>query len=305
MRRLVLAATALALPLAALAAGVSTTTALLNRVPALPHDAPAAYAQWIDKNGDLTQGPAYAGLEADIKTAEMAPMAQQNAAMNSIMQKYSTPQGQAELAHMTMAQKMEVARQMQAAQMGGAMTGGAVSDSDGALIRKMQPSDAVIRIRTKMADIAARLGAIEQQWAGEDAKLATARDAALAKLPICKGEAGEPSMLSIKGVMLDYAGKRIALAVGQLPKYQALANEKRALVAEETKSADDAWAAYQHLQSPMLRNQMHGLVAGSVANAANDVAALLGIVEAGSKRAAQAVAQKKGYEAQYKDAKGC
>src|ERR1700760_2349059 len=102
MKRLFLAGATLALPLATLAAGVSTTTALLNRVPAVPHDAPAAYAQWVDNKGDLAPGPAFAGLEADIKATETAPMAQQMASANAIMQKYSTPQGQAELAHMTM-----------------------------------------------------------------------------------------------------------------------------------------------------------------------------------------------------------
>ncbi|HEY1631145.1 MAG TPA: hypothetical protein VGF56_07500 [Rhizomicrobium sp.] len=303
MKRIVLAV--LALPLAALAGGVSTTTALLNRVPAVPHDAAAAYAQWVDKNGDLTPGPAYGGLEADIKATEMAPLTQQSAAMNSIMQKYATPQGQAELQHMTMAQKMEVARQMQAAQMGGQMTGAVVSDNDGALLRKLQPNAGTIQIRQKMADIAVRLGAIEQQWSAEDAKLAQARDTAMSKLAICKSEAGEPSELAIKGVMLDHAGKRIALAASELPKYQALATEKRGLVAQETRYADEAWSAYQHLQSPTLKSQMHSLVTGTVANTAADVAAVLGVVETGSKRAAETVARKKSLEAQYKDAKGC
>jgi hypothetical protein len=306
MKRIALAALAAALPLAALAAGVSTTTALLGRVPALPQDAAGAYGQWADNRGDLTRGPAFAGLEADIKATMQATMARQQPAVNSIMQKYETPAGQAELKAMTMEQKMALAQQMQQAQMASSGMGAtAASDSDGALLRKLQTNPAMIQIRQKMADIAPRLGQIDQQWQTEDSRLAQAELAEMGKLPICKSEAGEPSELAIRGVKFTFADKHGALAATFLPKYQALANEKRGLVLQEAKYADDSLVTWQHLANPMLRNQTQPLVVGNVTNAANDVGAVLQIVEAGSKRAAQTVAQKKSLEAQYRDAKGC
>jgi hypothetical protein len=306
MKRIGLIAVAALAPLAALAATVSTTTVLLGRVPALPRDAASAYGQWSDNRGDLTAGPAYAGLEADIRATAMAPLAHQQAAVNGILQKYQTPAGQAELKAMTLEQKMALAQQMQQAQMANSGIGAtAVSDSDGALLRKLQMNPAMIQIRQKMADIAGRMGQIDQQWSAEDSKLAQAEQAEMAKLPICKSEAGEPSQLAIKGVLFAFSDKHGAVAAGFLPKYQALANEKRALVSQETKYADDSLLTWQHLANPMLRNQMQPLVVGNVANAANDVGAVLLIVETGSKHAAQTMARRKSLEAQYKDAKGC
>lgn len=306
MKRIALFAAAAILPAAVLAAGGATTTALLGRVPAMPHDAPSAYGQWSDSKGDLTPGALYKALENDIRTAIMAPMARQQAAVNDIASKYATPAGQAELKNMTLEQKMALAQQMQQAQMGGSAMGAAVvSPNDGALLRRMQPNPATIQLRTKMADVATRLGQIEQQWQGDDARLGTAEVAEMSKLPICKGEAGEPSEADIRRVKLAYADKHIALAATYLPKYQALENDKRGFVVQETRQADDALAAWSALSSPALKSQMQPMVVGSVANAANDVGAVLSIVEAGSKRAAGSVAQKKQYELQYANAKGC
>jgi hypothetical protein len=292
------------LPICALAA-VPTLTGLLARVPAVPRDAPAAYAQWVDARGDLKPGAGFAQLERDIQATMMAPAT--HAAANSIAMQYATPEGQAKLKAMTMEEKMALAQQMQQAQMAQMGGGGAtaVSDNDGALLRRIQPNPSVLMIRGKLADIAPRMGQIEQQWQADDARLDKTRDADLAKLPICKSEAGEPSLLSIKGVMLATADKHIALAATYLPKYQALANEKRALVAQEAKSADDAQAAFNQIGNPVLRNQMQAVVTGQVANTAADVSLVLGIVETGSKRAAETVAQKKQYEIQYAAAKGC
>lgn len=302
MRRI--AVLAVLLPVCALAAG-PTLTGLLARVPAVPRDGAGAYAQWVDTKGDLKPGPAFAQLEKDIQTTIMAPVTRSPA--NAIAMQYATPEGQAKLKNMSDAQKMALAMQMQQAQAAQMSMGGAtaVSDNDGALIRRLQPNPSVIMLRTKFADIAPRMGQIEQQWQADDAKIDKDRDAALAKLSICKSEAGEPSMLSIKGVMLPYADKHIALAATYLPKYQALANEKRALAAQEAKSTDDAQAAYAQLGNPMLKNQMQAVVTGQVTGTANDISLVLGIVETGSKRAAKAVAQKKQYESQYADAKGC
>jgi hypothetical protein len=259
----------------------------------------------VDARGDLKPGAGFAQLERDTQATMMAPATR--SAANSIAMQYATPEGQAKLKTMTMEQKMALAQQMQQAQMAQMSGGGptAVSDNDGALLRRIQPNPSVLMIRGKLADIAPRMGQIEQQWQADDARLDKARDADLAKLPICKSEAGEPSLLSIKGVMLPYADNHIALAATYLPKYQALAGEKRALVAQEAKSADDAEAAFNQIGNPVLRNQMQAVVTGQVANTAADVSLVLGIVETGSKRAAKTVAQKKQYETQYAAAKGC
>ncbi len=302
MKRIV--ALAILAPLCALAAP-ATVTGLLARVPAVPRDGAGAYAQWVDARGDLTPGPAFAQLEKDIQATMMAPAI--HTAANSIAMQYATPEGQAKLKTMSLEQKMALAQQIQQAQMAQMGGGGAtaVSNNDGTLLRRMQPNPSVLMIRGKLADIAPRMGQIEQQWQADDARVDAARQGDMNTLPICKSEAGEPSQLSIKGVLLSYADKHIALAATYLPKFQALASEKRALVAQEAKSADDAASAYSQLGNPMLKTQMQAMVTGQVANTAGDVSLVLGIVETGSKRAAKAVAQKKQYESQYASAKGC
>jgi hypothetical protein len=289
-------------PVAAFAA--TSTTALLARVPVLPHDAAAAYGQWIDTKGDLTPGPAFTALETDIRNTMLAPFAKQQPGID-LMKKYSTPAGQAEMRNMTTAQKMALGQQIEA-QMGYGQpqTGAtAVSDHDQALMRRITAHSNDSALQMKLSALLQQRFPLETEQVADEKKIDAAEQADLKKLAICK--AGAPSQASIKVVMFQYADQRAALASAWLAKYQALENQMRGVAADEAKWADDVLAAWAQVQNPMIRSQTQPLAVSAIGHAATDAAMLLNLVETGSKMAAEKIARKKQLETQFADAKGC
>jgi hypothetical protein len=304
VKRFAIAVVAAVLPMAAFAA--VSTTALLSRVPGMPHDAASAYAQWIDTRGDLTPGPAFKALDADIHNTMLAPLAGQRAGIN-LMEKYNTPAGQAELRNMTTAQKIALGQQIQA-QMGYAqpqMGATAVSDHDQALMRRITTNPNVGATQLKLAQLDQQLAPLETGWSADEKKIDAAQQAELNKLPICKSEAGEPSQASVKAVMFKYADQRAGLASAWLAKYQGLENQMRGVAVSEAKYADDTFTAWSQIQNPMIRSQTQPITIGAIDHAAADASVVLNVVETGSKLAAQTIAKKKHLEIQFANAKGC
>lgn len=320
MKRSYLLAASVLVPVLAWAADPApSATGLLNRVPPLPSTAQLAYAQWNDNNGDLQPGTAFKQLEDAIQNATMSttmgattmPSASQQASMQANAQamsaQYGTPEGRAKLQSMSPAQLMALGQQMQA-QMGYApptMAPQAVSEHDQAIMRQIGAYPKTADVRTKTAAIQMELIKIQQQWDADRNALGDQESAARSKLPICPGEAGEPSDLAVKGVAEEYAGKRIALASSYIPKFEPLLKQLKQTVEPEVAYGDNAWAKWSQLQSAGLKSQMHATAAGAEANGYSDAGTVLTFVEGISKKAAGAAADKAQIERTYADAKGC
>jgi hypothetical protein len=142
VRKLLLAGVVLSPMLALATSKEMTGRAWLQQVPSLPDSAQAAYAQWVDDNGNLKPGPAFKAVEDDMadvgKDQAQAAMAspqmqQQMAIAQQMQQRYGSPEGQAQLRSMTPAQLMAMAQQMQPQP---AMMG-PISDHDQALAARI------------------------------------------------------------------------------------------------------------------------------------------------------------------------
>jgi hypothetical protein len=320
MKRSTLLAASVLVPVLAWAGDPApSATGFLNRVPALPANAQLAYAQWNDNNGDLTPGTAFKQLEDAIQNATMSttmgattmPSASQQASAQTNAQafaaQYGTPEGRAKLQSMSPAQLMALSQQMQG-QMGYAqptMAPQAVSDHDGAILRQLGTYPKTADVRTKTAAIQMESVKIQQQWDADNKAIGDQDSAERGKLPICPGEAGEPSDLAIKNVALKYADKHIALATSYLPKFQPLLTQLKQTVEPEIAYADNSWAKWSQLQNAALKSQMHPEAAGAEANGYSDAGTVLTFVEDISKKAAAAAADKARINKIYADAKGC
>lgn len=266
-RRFALAALAAAIPVAALA-GAPTITALLSRVPPVPHDAAAAYAQWTDANGTLSKGRAFTDLENEITNAAKSLM-------------------------------------MAAQSGGGSMMPGAVSPHDQAAMKLIQPNPQSAQLRTKIAQAAASLATVRNAYEQDVQKLDAAENAEIAKLPVCPGEAGEPSDRASLAVKLKYADQRIGLANSALGKDATIVGDVHHAVASETTYTDNAFTAWASMSDGMMKTVGRMTVAGMQVAAIGDVGVVLGYVEDSSKSAAEAVANKNKLARDAAQAKGC
>jgi hypothetical protein len=263
MKRVLMIAAAALAPVLAHGA---TSTALLARIPDVPASAGAAYAQWIDKDGDLEEGAQFQSLDAEFQKALTAGLPVQGPTS-----------------------------QMQAA--------GPVSQSDSALAKQVQLYPATVQAMQKTIALRRQSAALQAQWDKDAAALDAAADTERGRLAICKGEAGQPSSLALKTVALKYAARKIALADSYLPKLAGLAAQFRQTVAPEIAFGDTAVAAWSRIGNPGLKSQTTMLARGAQSSAVTDAARLLTFVEDISKKAADAVAARKLVERA--DAKGC
>ena len=311
MKKAVIAAAMIAVPIAGWPVSKEQTgRAWLQQVPALPDSAAAAYAQWIDNDGDLKAGTAFKAVEdglADVgkdqaATAMASPQMQQQMAMaQQMQQQYGSPEGQAKLRSMSPAQLMAMAQQMQPQP----MASGPVSDHDQALMGRIGAYPGTAQLQTDIQKVRNAEIALEQQWQNDREAIDKQEAQARAALPICHDEAGEPSSLALKGVALKYADLRITLASRYLPKFQALATQMRTTVLPRIDYGDSAMAAWAQLENPAMKQQVAAMARGAQSAGLADVALVQAFIEDPSKKAAQTVADRKMAERTYADARGC
>ena len=311
MKRSYLLAATIFVPVLAYAGGAGPAAVMANRVPGLPANAQSAYAQWLDDNGNLKPGATYKSQEDAIQNAMMhsmeavAPSAQQQANAQALAAQYNTPEGRAKLAAMSPAQLMALGQQMQG-QMGYAPPQPTVvSDHDQAIMRQLGAYDKTAEVRQKTPVIQMASAKLEEQWDADRTKLGDAETSEHNKLPVCPGEAGEPSSAASREVALKYADKRIKLADSYLPKFASYLQQLKQTVGPEIDYGDNAYAKWTQLQNPILKSQTKGAVQGAENNAYADAGILLSYVEGVSKKAAEAVADKHNIERMYAKAGGC
>jgi hypothetical protein len=302
---------------AALAGSPGGTSGLLSALPAVPHDAGAAYAQWKDADGALSKGDAFTKIEKQLTDAQAGAMlsgsggttniAQQQAEGAKLKAQYDSPEARARMAHMSPAEAMAMAQQIQA-QMGvssGMMGPTVVSPHDQALLRSIKPYPQGGDIRMKLAHAGEDMGKLETAYRADVAKIDAAQSAEETKLPVCSGEAGEPSERAVDALGLKYSDRRIALAVSYLPRSAAIIGGAHGAVAAETAYADHVMASWSALENPSLRSMNQASARGAETNAIADIASVLTLTEDASKPAAQTVADKNKLTRDAAKARGC
>jgi hypothetical protein len=289
----------------------------LAQVPALPDSATAAYSQWVEDHGTLKPGEGFKSVEdginnvirdqAQANAPSQSQVQQQVSVAQQMQQKYGTPEGQAELKNMTPDQLMKLSQQMTAQLNPGAAAPHTVSPEDQAQLQKI--GNGVFTGQAQvLADINAvnrEVAAIDAQWDAAALPLAAQESAQEQKLPVCPGEAGEPSDQAVGGLRTQLADKRIALAAQYLPKFVPLVGKMRADLLPQIDFGDDALAAWTKIQDPVLKQQVSAAAHGAEQQGLSDVAMIEQLIKNASEKAAQTVAAKKEIEKQYANAKGC
>jgi hypothetical protein len=265
--RIALAVLMAATPADALA-GVPTVTAMLGKVPAVPHDAAAAYAQWSDANGTLSKGAAFTGLENELNNGARTMMT-------------ATLQGR------------------------GSMSMGPVSEHDQAMMKKIQPYPQTTQLHSANMHAGLMLSGLRDADENAVEKLHEAENAELSRLAVCPGEAGLPSDRATLAVKLKYADQRVALANATLGKEAPIVESVRHGVVAETTYIDNMFGAWASMSGGMMKTVSHPNVVGMQAIAMSDVGLVLTYVEDASKSAAQAVAEKNRLARDAANAKGC
>jgi hypothetical protein len=289
--------------LAGPAGPTQTAAALLARSPGLPHDAPAAFAQWILQDGALHEGPRDRVFIETVKRSALSPLPGTGQQGQSLAAYYSTPEGQKKIAAMSLAEKMALARQM--APQPSAAPGGPVSAGDIARIKDVGLYPRTGEVRKRVVAIRMKVSALEAQWDKDRARIDDAEHAEYRTLAICPGESGEPSGIAVRALRLKYDDKRIALASGYLPKFAPLVVQAKQAVMPEIVHGDRAVASWSRISDSGRRSALHATAQGARNIAFSDVAVPFGIVEDVSKKAAASVADRKRTEELYAHAGGC
>jgi len=269
MKRIwILTVSAAVLPVAVLAGGGGLVTSALSQVPAVPQNAQVAYALYSDANGALSKGRGLKDAEATLVKAQQ-----------------------------------EIQLQMASFQM--QMAAGPVSDHDQALVKSIGPFPKAMALHTEIAQATPAIGKVRAAYDTDVAKIDAAQSTEISKLPVCPGEAGEPSEIAVDKVKLKYADQRIALASAYLPRYDQVILNLHQSIAGEAAYADHVHAAWASLQSPMMKSVLLPQGSGVQASALADVAVLLSAVEDVSEPAAQVVANKNKLARDAAKARGC
>ncbi len=305
MRRYFMALSAILAPLlmGAAPAPVSYRT-LLDQVPGVPANVEQAYAQWVDNNGELTEGPALSVPERNIRAAQAnVPSTQAVANVNAMAERFATPEGQAELDNMTPAQQMALAQQMARAYMPAA-TPTAVSDHDQILLKQVGMYPGTAAAQMKLGTLLTASGQLLDQWRQADAALGGQEFKDRDKLKKC-GEGTGPSGIAVRDLALSYVPKHAALAETYLPKFANLAQQWRETARPQAVYADNAVAAWNQIQNPTLKQQTAAMMTGAANNGVAAPTQMLPFVTEPSKLAAKVIANRYRIQRDFADAKGC
>jgi hypothetical protein len=304
-------------PLLAAASKDLSGAAWMAQVPAMPADAQAAYALWQETpDGALQRGAVLQALEDDMSgyskdagaAAAAANNPQQQAQAQALAQQYGSPEAQARLRAMSPAELMAMGQQINAQMMPAQNTYvGPVSEADGKATRVM--ADALMAdARLQPQVIAFNSGSrvpLLQKWDAENAAIDQQQQAAFAALPICRGEAGEPSGRDIATVQVRFATQRVEAASRYLGQAQALDQQLRAILRPAVDAADAGRVAWAGIQNPPFK-QSRAQQAQNLDRLGPAHAALAaGLVEDFSRKAADQVETLKKDQRQLAQAQGC
>lgn len=282
----------------------------LGQVPAMPSDPRTAYQQWTDNgHAGLTPGPQFQALQIGI-AAYQRDQAQGAGAspgqvdkLQALKAEYGTPEGQAKLRSMSLADQMAIAQQIQAAT---AMPApGAVSPHDQTLLRKIAFYPDSPKVDADLMKLQQQKNVLAQAWHDELDKLIPKQEAERRTLKGCGGEAGMPSSAALEEFELRYADQRIAIASQYLGKLSPVVAAARKTLEPRIGYGDGVLAAWSQLEDPAMKQRTSAEAHGVESASLGDVATYQEFVKDASRPAAQAVADRKAIERKYLDAKGC
>ena len=147
--------------------------------------------------------------------------------------------------------------------------------------------------------------AIGQKWKDATRALEDQESVQMGKLPVCPGEAGEPSGRAIRDLKLSYVPKHQALAATYLPQYAPLIAQLKAAVGPEIAHGDDAVASWNQLEGANMKQMMAASASGAEGAAIQDVATVFGFIQDASRIAAEPLLRRADIERGFKDAYGC
>src|SRR6185437_15407195 len=201
--------------------------------------------------------------------------------------------------------KIALAHQMSGQTGSAAMASGPVSQSDIALIKNVQLYPQTGDVRKHLTVINGKMADLEKKWDADSKKIDDEQNAAYRKLPLCPGEAGEPSGIALRDLYRTYQDKRIVLATNYLPKFQPILTELKATVAPEIAHSDRAVASWSAISNPGQKAALQTIAQGARNAAIGDAGQPFGLVEQAWKKAATTMADRKQIEITYAKASGC
>jgi len=245
----------------ATAAPTESAVLLLAKMPFIPADAPAAYAQWKDVQGSIEFGPVILALRKELQGAADA---------SNTAPPEQGPEVQPSQADIALANTI-----------------GPYADS--ALPRKVND----------LMNQAGALGQAWQ--ADETKLAAERVAAFQAIKPCPEDKAGNLRPVgSLQAVADHYSDLRLALAKTYLAKFAALQAQLWALIQPEATHVDQMIADWNKLPTSFMKASLYNAIKNNYAVAVSHVSDVLALETIGSRRAAQGVADKRVVDAKLK-----
>ncbi len=250
----------------AAAAPTESVLLLLAKMPVTPAAAPAAYKQWKDDHGSIEYGPLVLALRKELQTAADA---------SNTPPPETGPEVQPTQADIALANTI-----------------GPYADAD---------------LPRKVDELMNQVGTLGQAWQADETKLAAGRAAAFQALKPCPGDASGNSrpVAGLQAVADHYADLRLALAKSYLAKFAALQAKLVGLLSPEAAHVDQIVADWNKLPNSFMKSSLYNAIKNNYAVAVSHVSEVLALETAGSRRAAQVVADQRVLDAKLKVAAPC
>jgi hypothetical protein len=248
------------------AAPTESMVSLLARMPVVPADAPAAYSQWKDVDGSIDYGPSVLALRKELQAAGEA---------GSTPPPETGPEVQPAPADIALANTI-----------------GPYADSD---------------LPRKINDLMGQAGALNQAWQADETRLNAERAAAFQAIKPCPEDTSGNArpVASLQAVADRYSDLRLALAKTYLAKFAALQAKLVALLQLEAAHVDQIIADWTKLPNSFMKASLYNAIKNNYAVAVSHVSEVLALETGGSRRAAQAIADKRAVDARLKVATPC
>jgi hypothetical protein len=243
------------------AAPTESAVLLLAAMPVVPTDAPAAYAQWKDVQGSIEYGPVILALRKELQDAADA---------SNTPPPEKGPEVQPTQADIALANTI-----------------GPYADSD---------------LPRKVNALMSQAGALNQAWLADETKLNAARVAAFQAVKPCpEDKAGNlRPVASLQAVADHYSDLRLALAQTYLAKFAGLQAQLLGLIQPEAAHVDKIIADWNKLPNSFMKASLYNAIRNNYAVAVSHVSEVLALETTGSRRAAQAVADRRAVDAKLK-----
>lgn len=274
----------------------------------MPVDASTAYLLFSDKHGTLAPTGTLASVARDVRAAMLqGPSAQQTASAQAMAKQYNTPQAQAALQNMSLAEKMAFAQKMQA-QMGTASVAprGPASAHDIALVKDVSPY-ADTGLQQKIVNLRGVQMKLDREWQKADAAIEAKEQAAIHAIATCPEDKTGSSLpvAQLRSVELSYADQRIAAAKSWLGRMAPYRVQMLALVKPAVQHGDRAMASWSQIQDASLKGRFRSAADVAWKNGLMNVNDVLGTVQVPAEHAAQAVADRHAVERRFAKLSGC